>query len=270
MPSLLSTTNTTRRHEGVRIVIAAREKVGKTTLCSQAPGALLLPLEIGYGGVHVPKTEMIQSYQDFSDTLDDIIAQAKVGQCPHKTLIFDSATALERLIHEHIVSLETDKNATMETAQKGYGKAYGFANRIFDSILKRCDLLAVYGGINIVFTCHVFASKILDPTSGEYDSWDLELHSPKNNKVYGKREMISQWADVVGFLYEPIFISKDDSMAKAVSQNTGRLLGVSRTPSYIAGNRYGMVGEIPIPIDNGWNHLAQALYNANGINIFNV
>ena len=37
-------------------------------------------------------------------------------------------------------------------------------------------------------------------------------------------------------------------------------MGLNRTPSYTAGNRFGMTGELPIPQEQGWNHFAHALY----------
>ena len=58
-------------------------------------------------------------------------------------------------------------------------------------------------------------------------------------------------------------------MNKGVSANKGRVLGVSRTPSYVAGNRFGMQGEIPIPQVDGWNHFANAIYQSSKINVFN-
>ena len=165
--------------------------------------------------------------------------------------------------------METGSKApTMNSALGGYGKAYDFATEQFDGFLKTCDQLAVYYGINIVLTCHVFAAKLVDPNSGEYDSWDLLLHSPKNQKKYGKRETITQWADVVGYLYEPIYITKGENVSKGVSQNKGRVMGLSRTPSYVAGNRFGIEGEISIPKANGWNYLAQAIYNSSGVDIY--
>ena len=65
-----------------------------------------------------------------------------------------------------------------------------------------------------------------------------------------------------------MFITKGDNMAKGVSANKGRVLAVSRTPSYTAGNRFGMVGEISIPPVDSWNHFAGALHQASGIDIF--
>jgi hypothetical protein len=260
------------------MVIAGQEKMGKTTLSAGAPASLLVPLEVGYAGVNVQKTPMLQSFDEVQQLLTEVTAAAQRGQFPYKTIVFDSATALERHIHEHVLRLDptykpgSNKTVTMESAHGAYGKAYNLANAVFEGLLKQLDQLAVFGGINIVLTCHVFSSKIMDPTSGEYDSWDLLLHSPKNQKTYGKRELITQWADVIGFLYEPIYLMTADksNMTRGVSQNKGRVLALSRTPSYTAGNRFGMLGELPIPAPpaNGWNSFAEALYKTSGIDLF--
>lgn len=259
---------------GIRTVIAAQEKVGKTTLCASMPNPLLVPLEVGFAGVSVHKTPMLQTWAETLQLMAEITRMAQAGTFPFKTLVFDSATALERQIHDAVISRDPlagrggKKTITMDSAHGGYGKAYNLANEEFSIFLNMCDLLAVHAGINIVLTCHVFASKMMDPTSGEYDSWDLLLHSPKNMKTYGKREMLTQWADLIGFLYEPVFVSKSDNLTRAISQNKGRVIGLSRTPGYVAGNRFGVSGEIPIPATDGWNHIAQALYTACGLDTF--
>lgn len=273
---LLSQVSNVKSNEGVRIVIAGQEKMGKTTLTCQAPRPLLVPLEIGYSGVNVNKTPMLQNLEQVEQLLQEIMQQARAGTFPYKSLIFDSATALERMIHTSVLSMDSSygagnkKAVTMESALGGYGKAYTFANEKFDNFLKTCDQLAVYGGINIILTCHVFAAKLIDPNAGEFDCWDLLLHSPKNQKTYGKREMITQWADIIGFLYEPMFITKGENITKGVSANKGRVMGLSRTPSYVAGNRFGFDGEVTIPKVDGWNHFANTIHQSSGINLFNV
>lgn len=261
---------------GLRIVIGALEKMGKTTFCSGAPKALLIPLEVGYAGVSVDKVPMLTALDQFNTLIDEITQYAMVGQFPYQSLIIDSTTALERFIHDYIIALDPlagrggKQTITMDSAHGGYGKAYNLANEQFDLILKKFNVLAVQGKINIVLTSHVFSSKIVDPNSGEYDSWDLLLHSPKNMKTYGKREMLTQWADVIGFLYEPIFVNAEGKISRGISQNKGRVMGLSRTPGYTAGNRFGIVGEIsiPAPPDIGWNAFAQALHTSCGIDIF--
>ncbi len=277
--SILQCVQTGITPAGIRMVVAAQEKMGKTTLCSHAPWPLLIPLEVGFAGVNMPKTPMLQEFSHVLQLVDEITQMCQAGQFGYRTLCFDSATALERMIHDHVIKLDpasnngTKKTITMETTHGGYGKGHTMANTFFSQFLQKLDILAVNFGLNILFTAHVFSAKIQDPTAGEYDSWDVLLHSPKNNKTYGKREILTQWADCIGFLYEPIYVTASEGkggISKGVSQNKGRVLGVSRTPMYTAGNRYGMVGEIPMPSppQNGWNAFADALYRTCGINLY--
>lgn len=276
--SLLSQIKSTDQNRpGARIVISGGEKIGKTTLVCGAPDVLLVPLESGYSEVKVQHTPMIPDYASFVGLLNDIIKIFQSGQgasFPFKTLSIDSVTALERLIHESVLSLDPSyrkgagKTVSMETALGGYGRAHALATDRFNEILGLLDILAINCQLNITFTCHVFASKMIDPQAGEYDSWDLLLHSPKNQKTYGKRELITQWADLIGFLYEPIIVSETNNVAKGISMNKGRVLGVSRTPGYVAGNRFGMSGEISIPKEQGWNYLAHAIYQSCGIDVY--
>lgn len=274
--SFLQQVTTGRKVQGIRMAICAQEKMGKTTLGCGAPGALLIPMEIGYDSApNVAKVPMIQTWDQLEGLFNEIYAALQQGQFPYRSLVFDSVTALERMIHDKTLSLDKaygkgNKNAvTMESALGGYGKAYTYANELFAVFLQRCDMLAVHANINIILTCHAFASKMIDPISGEFDSWDILLHSPKNNKTYGKREMLTQWVDLLGFLYEPMFVTRgDDGISKGTISGKGRVLGVSRTPAYVAGNRYGLQGEIPIPATDGWNHLAHALYTTSGIDLY--
>jgi hypothetical protein len=260
---------------GIRVVLAGVEKVGKTTLGANAPRPLLIPLETGYSGVTVNKVPMLEHFSFVMQLLNEIDVQCLAGTFPYQTLVFDSATALEKLIHTAV--LETDptfvvgnkKAATMESALGGFGRAYSYANQLFDEFLKKCDVLAEKYGLNIVVTCHVFSAKIIDPTVGEYDCWDLLMHSPKNQKTYGKREMITQWADVVAFIHEPMFIVEGTKMNKGVSANRGRILSTSRTPAYVAGNRFGITTDIALPKVGGWNHLANAIHVSCGVDVFN-
>lgn len=263
---------------GLRVVVYAQEKMGKTTLGAGAPNALLVPLEVGFAGVAVHKTPMLQSLAEVNAFLMEVYAAVQAGQFPFKSIVFDSATALERFIHEAILACDPAfvqsqgrKKVTMESAHDGYGKAYHLANQEFSKILGFLDVLAVQFGINIVITCHAFSSRLIDPTAGEFDSWDILLHSPKNNKNYGKREIITQWADIVGFIYEPIIVSETGRISRGVSQNRGRVMGVARTPAFVAGNRFGLVEEIklPTPPNNSWNALANAVYSTTGIDVFN-
>lgn len=272
---ILDYVNHSSQRTGVRAVISGVEKVGKTTLACSAPRALLVPLEQGFAGVSINKTPMLEAFSDVLTLLDEVIGKCQQKQFPYQTLAFDSATALERLIHDAVLRSDPQfvkgnkKALTMEAALGGYGKAYQYANELFNQFLQRCDYLAVNHAVNIILTCHVFAAKVVDPTAGEYDTWDLLLHSPKNQKSYGKREMLTQWADVVGFLHEPLYVTEGKTLNKAISANKGRVLALNRTPGYVAGNRYGVASDIVIPREKGWNYLAHEIYQACGLDFYN-
>lgn len=277
--NILSQVSNAPSQYGLRIVISGQEKTGKTTLACNAPNALLIQLEQGGAAMRVPKTPQLNSWAEVEQLCEELIAAAKAGSLQRgSTIIWDSATALERFIHDDVLKSDPTykgKNITkltMESAHGGYGKAYNIANELFARWTRYQDDLAKYGGINIIVTCHVFASKMIDPAYGEYMSWDLLLHSPKNEKTYGKREFITQWADLVGFLHEPMLVLKaadGEKMSRAVSQNQGRVLAVERTPQWVAGNRFNIQGTIAIPPQNGWNYLAQAIWDKSGIDVFN-
>jgi hypothetical protein len=272
--SMLSSVTTGIQQTGQRLVVCGVEKIGKTTFACQAPRPLLVPLEVGFASMAVPKTRMPTTFGEVMGLIEEVKQAAMRGQFDRKTLVFDTGTALERLVDLQTIADDPKSNhqkLTMETAHGAYGKAYAHSNMLFDRFLKACDELAIYGGINIVITAHVFASRGIDPIHGEFDTWDLLLHSPKNQKTHGKREMLTQWADLVGLIYEPVFISKGEGeqLAKATTMNQGRVMGVSRTPGYVAGNRYGLSGTIPLPEMGGWNNVARRIWEARGIDIGN-
>lgn len=273
--SILACASSAPTKTGIRAVFAGVEGVGKTTLACGAPRALLVPLEQGHAGIHVNKVPMLEHFNHVLQLMDECIAACQAGTFVYQSLVFDSATALERLIHNAILAMDplyvdgNKKGLIMDNALGGYGKAYNRSNDLFGDFLKKADILVEHHGINIVMTCHVFAGKVVDPAHGEYDTWDILLHSPKNQKTYGKREMLTQWADVIGFLHEPLYVTEGKTMNKGVSANQGRVLALNRTPGWVAKNRFKVVNPIALPAEGGWNHFANAIYQASGFDCFN-
>lgn len=266
--SLLSTIRTTRKPRGRRIVIHGKEKMGKSTFLSECPDILVIPLEIGYETEKQKHavTGMCTSLQVFVKAIQDITTLCNANRFPYKALGVDSLTALERLLEKFTIASDPSAtaNSTMITVHGGFGKGYDISRKYLEQILQSFDVLAVNYGLDILCTAHSFAGKIADPTAGEYDQWDLLLHSPKDNKKYGNRELVTQWADFIGFIYEPLTVMQtSEKMARGISQDGGRVLGVDRTPSYVAGNRFGITGEIPLTKGNSWNAFSSAFLAAN-------
>lgn len=274
-----------QRQPGQRIVIAGPEGVGKTTLGCGAPGVLLAPCELGYGAMMVAKTPKLETWEMVLQLCEELRTAAMHGVVkPGSSLLWDSATALERMCDDYTIRTDPTYKAgnktglNMATAHGAYGKAYDVSNSNFQVWARYMDELAVNGGINVIVTCHVFATLALDPAHGEFHQWDLLLHSPKNSKTYGKREFITQWADMVGFLHEPMFVVKNEKnqgIQQGIAGNQGRMLAVDRKPGWVAKNRYGLAGVIPIPDPktpgspaNSWNALAHNIYQSCGIDLY--
>jgi hypothetical protein len=267
------------KQKGQKLVISGVEGIGKTTLACQAPQSLLIPLEGAPSAITTARLKStVQTWVDVENVCKEITAVAQQDKFPYKSIVWDSATALERIVHAETLNRDTDinkkklgKTHSMETSHDGYGKAYPIANGIFESWMRYNDDLAEYAGVNIIVTCHIFVVRVIDPSAGEYDTFELLLHSPKNNKTYGKREYLTQWADLIGFLHENIVVTKnkDEKISRGIDMRQGRVLETERSPAWTAKNRYRLTQPIFIPLEGGWNHLAQAIWNASGIDLFN-
>lgn len=282
--SILSTRTSSPPANGQRIVIAGVEKIGKTTLACDAPNALLVPLEQGYASQTCERLAHLHYWEHVRDLCQELLAGAADGSIPRGTsLVWDSATALGRMVDDYTIRTDpgyregNPTKITLNTAHGGYGKGVQVGKATFAEWLNYLDQLSLFG-INSVITAHVFAADVIDPAYGNYQMWDLRLHSPKNQKETGMREHLTEWADMIGFLHEPVFVQKTEKgrgdqketiLSQGISRGQGRVLEIERTPSWIAGNRYKLTGSIPIPLENGWNAVAAAIYEKNpGIDIW--
>ena len=260
---------------GIRMVVYAQEKMGKTTFATAAPDAVLIPLEQGYADVDTSKVlvaPMVKTLPELYAQLQDIYKRCADGTFPKKSVVFDSVTALERIIYASITEAEADpKHKTMNAAMGGYGKAYDYAMGLFTGILDGLDHIVTYHGINVIFTAHAFSAKHIDPSAGEFDIWDILLHSPKNSKTYGFREVFTQWVDICGFMHDNIIATEQNGIQAAAKVGEERAMSLTRAPAYVAGNRFKMTGDLVIPLEGGWNVFANALYAATNerINVYN-
>ena len=280
--SILSTRKSGPSSNGQRIVIAGVEKIGKTTLACDAPNVILVPLEQGFAAQTCERVDQLYYWEHVAQLCQELIVGAQEGSIPRgTTLVWDSATALGRMVDDYTIRTDpgyregNPSKITLNTAHGGYGKGVQVGKGTFAQWLNYLDQLSMYG-INSVITAHVFAADVVDPAYGNYQTWDIRLHSPKNQKETGIREHLTEWADMIGFLHEPVFVQKTERgkgdqketvLAQGISRGQGRVLEVERTPAWIAGNRYNLQGSVAIPLEGGWNYLAQAIYESTKGNV---
>lgn len=275
--SYLATVQSSPKQEGKIIVIAGDVGLGKSTLVAGAPNRLYVPTEIGEPQHN--SLPLVTSWETVIGLLDELIQVAQSGAAIPQCIVWDSVTAMERLLFDYTVRHDPDVLAgkklaaklTMETSHGAYGKAYAWARDRFEEFINKCDLLSINVGTNHILTCHTFTERVVDPTVGEYDKTSLLLYSPKNSKSYGPREFLEQRASMIGLLRNPILISKGEKFNQAMDAGQGRVLSVDKQPSFTAKNRFNLTNDIPMIYDysqteeanskNLWNTLANAVWN---------
>jgi hypothetical protein len=242
-----------------RCVFYGAEGVGKTTLAANAPDPIWLDAEDGSGLVtvarypfregedgHVPRT-----YQDLVDAVSDLT------RSPHdyKTLVIDTADAVEALLWRHIVQRDKGKvKAALENIEDyGYGKGYQVAVDEWRAFCSRLDILRATRKMMIVLLAHQRVTTFKNPEGDDYERYSPQIH----DKAAG---FLRSWADVVGFCRFEEGSSKLDGAKKAKGWSTGRrLINFVRTAAYDAKGRGGMPAELEMDPTNPWAPFQKAL-----------
>jgi len=246
-----------------RILIHGPEKVGKSTLfaggmvrtangmefdLSSAPNPIFVRTEDGLGGLDVDAFPLAESYQDVLDAL----AVLSTEEHDYKTVVIDSADWLERIIHEKVC--DDDSVKSIELAGGGYGKGYTVATSHWREILQALDYLNKRRGMIVGIICHSNVVTFNDPESEPYDRYEMKLHQPK--KGTGAKDMLSEWADIIGFANRKIHVAEKQTtsgqkVARGVAPHGLNKLNLIAAPGYVAGNRFNL----PQTIDLSWDAL---------------
>jgi len=250
MAVTLASVAPTKHANPPRFVLHGGEKVGKSTFFSQAPGAIFVRTEDGLNGIDAAAFPVANTY------LDVIEAFSALDSAEHnyKTLIVDSADWLEQLIWAQVCS---DHNAkSIELAGGGYGKGYTFALDYWKQVISWLDYLNKNRNMAIGVICHSVVIPFNDPEHEPYDRYEMKLHSTKKQR--GARDMLLEWADIIGFARKPIIVTKKEDttqkpgkdgapkVARAIATNQSNELCLVGSPAYVAGNRYSLPEKIPL------------------------
>lgn len=265
----LASISKTRHATPPRILIYGPEKVGKSTffagglvngvMQAPAPKPIFIRTEDGLNGLDVDAFPLAENYNQAREAL---VALAQENH-DYQTVVIDSADWLERLIHQYVIdSCTTDVRGikTMETAHGGYGKAYAVAFSYWREILSGLDYLNKQRGMVVGIICHATVITVNDPfLSDPIDKWETKLHKP--GKGTGARDLLSEWADVIGFAQRETFVSRKTTTDGKQIVRGSAPIGVSNklhlvgNPGVVAGNRYSL----PPVIDLSWPAFSEAL-----------
>lgn len=217
-----------------RVLIYGQHGIGKTTLASQFPGAVLIDVEDGSGHLDVRRFPRPTSWTMLLQEVAAVPTTLKNGD----TVVIDSADWAERLA--------TDKVCTEREVQSiesiGYGKGYVYVADEFRRLLRGLDRV-IDAGINVVMVAHDQIGRIDKPDeSASYSIYGLKL---------GKHvaPLVKEWADAVLYCrYKESVIKSAEGKTKAVSTGT-RVIQCSHTATIDAKNRWGIDGEVPMSFE---------------------
>lgn len=114
------------------VLVYGQTKIGKTTLCSQAEGALFLATEPGLNALDVYQVPIL--------TWDDLLnacAEISEGNHPFKTVVIDTIDNAYKFCVDYILR----KFKVEHESDLAYGKGYAIVNNEFQRVLTKLAFL---------------------------------------------------------------------------------------------------------------------------------
>ena len=229
-----------------RILIYGTEKIGKTTWAASAPAPIFLPTEDGLTSVDADHFPQASSLADVNACLLELETQ----EHDYQTLVIDSVSALERLIHDEVCA--ESGVTSIEKAGGGYGRGYSFALNHWREVLAQLDRLRA-SGMAVILIGHNKVEEFSDPETAIYSRYLPRLHKTAS-------QIICEWCDAVLFATKRTRTEADKSKdGRQIAKGSERVLRTTGSPACIAGNRYGIQEDLPLD----WAAFVQAMGGSN-------
>lgn len=249
----------------LRYMFYGPEGVGKSSLLADVPDLLLADIEGGSDNIDVPRYmfrdeeggHVPRSFAEVLAMVEDLNTNPSHG---FKALGFDTADALEALMHRHIC----DQHGKSTIEEFGFGKGYQVALDEMRRFLSLLDGLRSKG-LAILFVGHSIVKTFKNPEGEDYDRYQLRVH----DKLGG---LLKEWCDVVGFIRFDGGAAKlkgDASQAKrARGWATGkRIVHLARDAAWDAKSRLSLPAEIELDVAHPWSPFAEAQAGSRDVDI---
>lgn len=240
-----------------RIVLMGVEKIGKSTFAAGAPAPIFIPVkgETGLDDLDVPRFPVCQSFSEVQDALGALAEE------DHKfeTVVIDSVSTLEPLIHDHICSLEPGITS-IEKACGAYGKGYVEAVKYWRDIMAALDFLRDEKGMGCILIGHVAVKNFSDPTGDQFDTYVMDIHKGASAALY-------RWSDAILFANCKTIVKTEKVGLKETKKGilrSERCLFTQKRPAHPGGGR-GAMGRIPYEVElsyDKWIEAVNAVKNA--------
>lgn len=219
--------------------------MGKTTLAATWPKPIVIRAEDGLqaipAGERPDAFPLIQKVDELWHQLGALLQE----QHDYKTLIVDSATALERLFIQHVIDSDPKQPKGINQALGGYGAGLSAVSAMHQRVRRACGMLNEKKDMHIVFVAHADTEVIELPDQDPYTRYTVRL---------GKKSIAPYVddSDIVGFLRLETFTTGDGERKKAISDGTRELITYA-TAANVSKNRFGI--EKPLIVKRGENPL---------------
>lgn len=204
-----------------RMIVYGPESVGKTTLAANA-GALFADIEGGSGELDVARypfnpgeidESRPRSYDQLVEMADDLIANPGHG---YRALCFDTADALEALIHAHLC--KKYKVDSIEKIGGGFGKGYRAAVEELRRFLSKLDMIRAQG-VAIILVAHARITTFKNPEGPDYDRFGLKVYDGKEASFASQ---LKEWCEIVAFIRYESGAKKEEDEKRARGWSTNR------------------------------------------------
>lgn len=219
------------RKTAKRVVIHGVEGIGKSTLASQFPRALVLDTEDGTNHLDVDRVT-VTKWPELADALISLTG----GNHGYSTIVFDSIDWAERM------AVDLVKGTKNSIEDIPYGKGYTMVAEKMGRLLADCDKL-IAAGVNVVLVGHTTVKRTSPPDMDEgYDRYELKLTKQS-------APLVKEWADCLLFAnYRTKLVEGQDGRTRAKGGKE-RVLHTERSAAWDAKNRYGLPAELPMTIE---------------------
>jgi hypothetical protein len=219
-----------------RILLYGPGGVGKTTLATQLPGALFLPVEEGADMHDVARLPRPANWTEALALIDQVAAEPS----GYKALVIDTVTTMQQLCIQQVC--ETYNVRSIEEVGGGYGKGWRPAYDLWMSMLDRLEVVRSRG-LAIVLIGHLEIRRYDDPRSSGYDRFQPRL---QKDILAGTFERCD---GVFCAAYKVYTDSEDKGFNKVRTRAVGsgeRVLYTDEQPTHLAKNRWALPSECPM------------------------
>jgi len=230
----------------VKLCCYGKPGLGKSSFAGLAPQSLILDLEHGVDRIDCVKTHHITRWDELYNRdesavgiLNQLCRTGEYDGYAPKTLVFDTTTALEKLLDPVATKMfnESNQKKYQNLSQIPYGQGAQQLAAMMALVMDLADVLKSKG-ISTIFVGHETMERVQSCEGDDFDQYTLQS---MNKKV---REVIIDRVDAVFYCQmEGNIVSKDKGfgVSKKVNFQTGqRIMRCNSGTGYVAKNRFNL------------------------------